>query len=299
MDVACHGQKRSAPSSAEKDQWETVPSSLETTPKPLSDTTATTIAPVMDLTSNGGDDDDFEDSSPSPNRTRCSDNPPRSNHLSHTPSGRSISHNGPATASAPPPIKVEKLYISIWTARPAPPQLPNPLTKDALELLTKEQGPMLQRFFYLVIFGPFGVFHALRPTWFTSCVIWRKHIALGAIMQAVRQKLPEFTLSIPQSVVMTVIPRVVLVFFDASFPLVFLTSCAHAIRCDQPLVNIVQFAIVMFTNVRKSIPSHHYSTALLPPSFATVRIILSWRQSTYDHTRSMCPPLGLDLIEYN
>lgn len=96
---------------------------------------------------------------------------------------------------------------------------------------------------------------------------------------------------------MLMIPCVFLVVSDAFFLLVLFTVCPEAVRWGQALVNNIQSVIVVLTNVRKLISSHHILIALLPSSFGTVRIVLAWLCRNYDRTRFTCPLSGLKLTK--
>lgn len=104
------------------------------------------------------------------------------------------------------------------------------------------------------------------------------------------------TLSVPPFVAMKVSPNQTLVVLDFSFPFVFLTSCVDAVCWGSTPVIIVQ-SVIVFTNVGKLILFHHYLTALLLPSFGTVRIVLARLQNSYDHKLSTFPSSGFDLLK--
>lgn len=78
---------------------------------------------------------------------------------------------------------------------------------------------MLRRFFHLVVGEPFGGFAGTlvdlgRQLWdFMKAYCTRREYASR------RQKLPRLTMSIPQFVAMTIMPRVALLVLDASLPL--------------------------------------------------------------------------------
>lgn len=124
-------------------------------------TEAATTSPALDFTSDGQDNENIEDLSPSARRARCSGTLPASSHPSPPSSACSPYHSAPATVPAPlapPLIKVEKLDIFSCSPQPAFTQGPKFSYHDAFELLTKEHVPVLQLFIHLLIGEPFGGF---------------------------------------------------------------------------------------------------------------------------------------------
>lgn len=113
---------------------------------------------VVDFTSDRESEEDFRASSPSLKRARRSDNPLVSNHPPHTSPGRLTNHNASVTSSAPLPIEVEELNLSIRTTPLASLQLPKSLSDNAPDLLIEELVSMLRRFFHILFGNRFGGF---------------------------------------------------------------------------------------------------------------------------------------------
>lgn len=125
-------------------------------------TAAAATAPVVVLTSDWGDNTDAWDISPYRKLIRRSENLPGSSHPPYTSPGLSTNHNAFVTDSAPLPIDIEELDISIWTTRPTSARCSKSLSKNASVQLTEERILLLQRFLQTgYLEAPCGIWRCL------------------------------------------------------------------------------------------------------------------------------------------